>query len=133
LPDEVIQPRYKRLEQLVRSQSLTRHQALVGQEVELLLEGPSRTDPTRVSGRTRGNHLVHLPAGDDYAPGDIVLAEVVEAATNYAVAGPPVGIRRTPAGRATQAAIAAGDDWRPTAAPPTRMAPEGRSLPLALG
>ena len=134
LPDEVIRPRYERLERLVRAQSLSKHQALVGHEHELLLEGPSRTDPTRLSGRTRGNHLVHLPVGDGYAPGDIVITKVTEAATNYAVAAAPVGIRRTAAGRATEAAIAAGRDWRPVEAAPTRMAPEGRTpLPLALG
>ena len=133
LPDEVVQPRYKRLEELVRAQSLSKHKALVGEELELLIEGPSKTDPDRVSGRTRGNHLVHLPAGDGYAPGDIVVARVVEAATNYAIAGAPLGIRRTPAGRATEAAMAAGEGWRPVHAEPTRMAPEGRSLPLALG
>ncbi len=132
LDPAVITPRYKRLEELVRAQSLAKHQALVGREHELLVEGPSKTDPTRVSGRTRGNHLVHLPAGDGYAPGDLVTAEVTEAATNYAIAAAPSSIRRTPAGRATEAAMAAGEGWRPTEAP-TQMAPEGRSLPLALG
>ena len=134
LPGDVITPRYQRLERLVRAQSLTRHEALVGREHELLVEGPSKTDPTRVSGRTRGNHLVHLPAGDGYAPGDIVICEVVEASTNYVIAAAPVGIRRTRAGRATEAAMAAGEGWRPLDAAPTRMAPEGRAtLPLALG
>jgi tRNA-2-methylthio-N6-dimethylallyladenosine synthase len=134
IPSEVTTPRYKRLEALTRAQSLAKHQGLVGREHELLVEGPSKTDPSRVSGRTRGNHLVHLPAGDAYAPGDIVVAEVVEASTNYAIAAAPVGIRRTPAGRATRAAMDAGLDWRPVDDAPTRMAPEGRtSLPLALG
>ena len=87
-----------------------------------------------MSGRTRGNHLVHLPAGEGYAPGDFVTAEVVEASTNYAIAAAPSAVRRTAAGRATEAAIAAGEGWRPAQDAPTRMAPEGRtSLPLALG
>jgi tRNA-2-methylthio-N6-dimethylallyladenosine synthase len=43
-------------------QSLEAHQRLVGTDQELLIESPSKTDPSRWSARTRGNHLVHLPA-----------------------------------------------------------------------
>lgn len=129
----VVRPRYAALEQLVRSQSLAAHTALVGRTHELLVESPSRTDESRVSARTRGNHLVHLPAGPGYAPGDLVEAEVVEASTNYAVARAPSSVRRTAAGIATSQAMDAGHGWRPTEEPPTRMAPEGRSLPLLSG
>lgn len=127
---QVVRPRYAALEALVRRQSLHRHQALVGREHELLVESPSRTDDTRFSARTRGNHLVHLPVGDGYAPGDLVTARVTEASPNYVLAAAPSAVRRTAAGRATEAAIVAGEGWRPTSAPPTRMAPEGRSLPI---
>ncbi len=136
----VVKERYGRLEEAVRRHSAERHAALVGTDQELLIESPSKTDPTRYSGRTRGNHLVHLPAGPGYAPGDLVTATVTEAATNYVLADAPRAIRRTPAGLATEEALARGEDWRLTERAPTDGDPNavvasapGRSLPLALG
>lgn len=115
-PDEV-RDRYARLEALTRRQSAERHAGLVGRDLELLVESPSKTDPTRVSARTRGNHLVHLPAhdatagGDAYAPGDLVTARIVEATANYCLAEAPSAVTRTAAGRATEAALARGEGW----------------------
>jgi len=116
---EVMGQRYKRLEDLVREQSRAVHQGLVGSTQELLIESPSKTDASRWSGRTRGNHLVHLPAPHQvpgerpaFAPGDLVTAIVVEAATNYAVAGPATSVRHTEAGRAAAEAMARGEGWQ---------------------
>jgi tRNA-2-methylthio-N6-dimethylallyladenosine synthase len=115
VPPDVVAERYRRLETLTRDQSADTHRRLLGGHHELLVESPSRTDPSRLSGRTRGNHLVHFPAasatGFEYAPGDLVVVEVVEAATNYAVGSVPITVTRTAAGRATQAAVARGDGW----------------------
>jgi tRNA-2-methylthio-N6-dimethylallyladenosine synthase len=113
---EVVAERYGRLEALVRAHSRLAHERLVGTDQELLVEGPSKTDPSRWSGRTRGNHLVHLPAPGDgatggepaFAPGDLVVSPIVEAATNYALGAAATGIQRTSAGRAAAAAMAAG-------------------------
>jgi tRNA-2-methylthio-N6-dimethylallyladenosine synthase len=132
---EVVKERYGRLEALVRAQSRAAHQRLVGTAQELLVESPSKTDASRWSGRTRGNHLVHLPApatvpGEEpaFAPGDLVSVPVVEAATNYALAGPATAIRRTAAGRAAAAAMALGHGHRrPDDAPVMAGA---RSLPI---
>jgi tRNA-2-methylthio-N6-dimethylallyladenosine synthase len=137
VPPEVVKERYGRLETLVREQSRLAHQRLVGTDQELLIESPSKTDPTRWSGRTRGNHLVHLPAPDTsagepptFAPGDLVVAPVVEAATNYAIAGSPTTIRRTSAGQAAGDAMARGEGHlRPFDAPVTPGA-GSRSLPV---
>ncbi|MGM0618341.1 MAG: MiaB/RimO family radical SAM methylthiotransferase, partial [Actinomycetota bacterium] len=116
---EVVADRYRRLEPLVRRHSREAHDRLIGTEQELLVDSPSKTDPDRWSGRTRGNHLVHLPAArwssgttPDYAPGDLVTVRVTEAATNYALSGPALDVRRTDAGRATAAAMARGEGWR---------------------
>ncbi len=109
-PDAVAD-RYARLQAVTRGWSERRHHDLVGRDVEVLIESPSKTDPQRYSGRTRGNHLVHLPVGGGYAPGDLATVPVVEAAANYVLAGPPIDVCRTSAGRATEAAIAAGDGW----------------------
>ncbi len=138
VPPDVVADRYQRLERLVRQHSLEAHQRLVGTTQELLIESPSKSDPSRWSGRTRGNHLVHLPAPDlvpgvlpELAPGDLVHARVVEAANNYALAGPATAVRRTAAGLAAARAIADGDDWAvPQGAPVT---PGVRSLPVMTG
>ncbi len=134
VPPEVVADRYARLEPMVRSHSRQAHERLVGTEQELLIESPSKTDPSRWSGRTRGNHLVHLPAAEvdaagapSYAPGDLVVVPVTEAATNYALAGPVEAVRHTAAGRATAAAMARGDGWR---APANVPGPTGVSLPV---
>jgi tRNA-2-methylthio-N6-dimethylallyladenosine synthase len=127
VPPEVVADRYGRLEPLVRQHSREAHERLVGTDQELLVESPSKTDAARWSGRTRGNHLVHLPAPEmlpgqapPFAPGDLVTVPVVEAATNYALSGPATAVRHTPAGRAAAAGIASGDGWgRPADAPVT--------------
>ncbi len=135
VPPEVVAERYGRLEPMVRAHSLARHQALVGTAQELLIESPSKSDVRRWSARTRGNHLVHLPAAPDtpgeppaYAPGDLVVAEVLEAATNYALAAAPEQVRHTAAGRATARAMAAGDGWRTATVTPGVGA--ARPLPI---
>jgi tRNA-2-methylthio-N6-dimethylallyladenosine synthase len=134
---EVMRDRYKRLEDLVRQQSRDIHEALVGTTQELLIESPSKTDTSRWSGRTRGNHLVHLPApqyaiGEQptFAPGDLVIATIVEAATNYALAGPAISVRRTRAGIVAAAAMARGESWQLGGALDVRPPGIGTSLPV---
>ncbi|MTV24005.1 tRNA (N6-isopentenyl adenosine(37)-C2)-methylthiotransferase MiaB [Nitriliruptoraceae bacterium ZYF776] len=140
VPPEVMRDRYARLEPMVRQHSLEAHQRLVGTAQELLVESPSKTDPSRWSARTRGNHLVHLPApvadadgSVAFAPGDLVTATVREASANYAIADAASAVRRTAAGRATAEAMSRGEGWAlPLDQPATPPVP-GRSLPLAIG
>ncbi|MGH3442650.1 MAG: tRNA (N6-isopentenyl adenosine(37)-C2)-methylthiotransferase MiaB [Nitriliruptorales bacterium] len=129
VPPEVVRDRYQRLEVVTRGASARRHEELVGRDLEVLVESPSKTDPSRYSGRSRGNHLVHLPAGSGYAPGDFAVVRVVEATANYVVAAAPTQVRRTGAGRVTEAAMATGAGWSldPTEASPP---PVGEHLPL---
>jgi tRNA-2-methylthio-N6-dimethylallyladenosine synthase len=138
---EAVKERYQRLQAMTRQHSHDAHAGLVGTDQELLLESPSKKDADRLSGRTRGNHLVHLPRDDDaYAPGDLVVARITEAAANYAVAASPTSVRRTAAGIATAEAMARGDGWTlaqaapstPAGAPTGLTAPAGKSLPLVL-
>ena len=142
---EVVKERYQRLERLVRDQSRRAHERLVGTRAQLLVESPSKTDPARWSGRTRGNHLVHLPAPEltpgeppAFAPGDLVTVTVQEAATNYVLAGPAEAVEHTAAGRETARALACGEGWRLEAPPtPGMPAPEPvtgpRRLPVVSG
>jgi tRNA-2-methylthio-N6-dimethylallyladenosine synthase len=55
----------------------------VGAVAELMIEGPSKTDPARMSGRTRQNRLVHVPATAETVPGALVQAKLTHAAAHY--------------------------------------------------
>jgi len=79
----VVGERYQRLADLTRRLSLAGNQAQVGTVQELLLEGPSKTDAARVSGRTRTNRLVHVPAGPGVVPGALVQARLTRAAPHW--------------------------------------------------
>jgi tRNA-2-methylthio-N6-dimethylallyladenosine synthase len=72
VPAEVVTERFARLKVVVDRSSLARHEARIGRVEEIVVEGPSRKDPSVLSGRTRQNKLVHfrpeLPAGDGRRP-----------------------------------------------------------------
>ncbi|MGH8903490.1 MAG: tRNA (N6-isopentenyl adenosine(37)-C2)-methylthiotransferase MiaB [Egibacteraceae bacterium] len=95
----VMDDRFNRLTELTRALSAASHARQVGRVVELLIEGPSKTNPDRMSGRTRENRLVHVPTTPEATPGAFVHARLTSAATHYllgevtdahACAAPPV-------------------------------------------
>src|SRR4029453_6671594 len=70
VPPDVVKDRFQRLLKLQERISLEANRALVGTEVELLVEqSTSKTNPTRMSGRTRTNKLCHFPAATVEGPG----------------------------------------------------------------
>ena len=79
----VMDERFTRLAALTKELSAASHARQVGSVQELLIEGPSKTDETRLSGRTRHNRLVHVPAVDGVGAGDLVRARLTEAAAHY--------------------------------------------------
>ena len=58
VPQEVREERLQRLLALVNEIAGRRYEALVGRRVEILVEGPSRRNPERLTGRTRCNKIV---------------------------------------------------------------------------
>jgi tRNA-2-methylthio-N6-dimethylallyladenosine synthase len=60
VPHEVKVERMGRLIEVVQRRARERAQRFVGRTVEVLVEGPSRTDPTRLRGRTRHNKVVNF-------------------------------------------------------------------------
>jgi tRNA-2-methylthio-N6-dimethylallyladenosine synthase len=81
LPDQVPHPvkreRMERLVELVQRRAAERGQRFVGRTMEVLVEGPSRTDPARLRGRIRENKTVNF---DGVAsPGDLVDVEITGA------------------------------------------------------
>src|SRR5260370_24821873 len=58
VPDSVKEARNHNLLELVNSWAKRRSEPFVGQEVEILCAGPSKTNQKRLMGRTRGNTIV---------------------------------------------------------------------------
>jgi tRNA-2-methylthio-N6-dimethylallyladenosine synthase len=68
VPKAVVQERFDRLVDAQERISYEHNLVVVGSTVEVLVEGPSKKDPSRTTGRTRTNKLVHfagsVPAGE---------------------------------------------------------------------
>ncbi len=60
VPHAVKRERMQRLVELVQRRAQERSQRFVGRTMEVLVEGPSRNDPTRLRGRTRHNKTVNF-------------------------------------------------------------------------
>ncbi|HET6448643.1 MAG TPA: tRNA (N6-isopentenyl adenosine(37)-C2)-methylthiotransferase MiaB [Conexibacter sp.] len=88
LPDQVAHPvkveRMERLVEVIQRRARERAQRFVGRTLEVLVEGPSRTDPTRLRGRSRHNKAVNFTGLA--RPGEYVQVEVASA-TSQTLAG----------------------------------------------
>ena len=77
VPHPVKRERMERLVKLVQRRATERAQRFVGREMEVLVEGVSRTDETRLRGRTRHNKAVNFDG--TAKPGELVDVEILEA------------------------------------------------------
>ena len=84
LPDEVKAERIERLIELCQRVALERNRGRVGRVEQVLVEGPSRTDPARLRGRTRRNTTVNFPG--EARPGELVDVRI-EGATSTTLRG----------------------------------------------
>lgn len=82
VPEKIKKERFQRLLELQNKISLELNQKMVGKVEEVLIEGTSKTDETKLSGRTRGNKIVILE-GDRNLIGQIVPVKITEAQTWY--------------------------------------------------
>jgi tRNA-2-methylthio-N6-dimethylallyladenosine synthase len=80
---EVIRDRMERLMEVVERTALDKHEARIGVVEEVLVDGPSKTDPAMWSGRTRHAKLLHFAPEATTAAGDIVTARVATAAPHW--------------------------------------------------
>jgi tRNA-2-methylthio-N6-dimethylallyladenosine synthase len=85
LPVEVTAERMERLRAVVERSALRKHGARVGRVEEVVVEGPSKRDPSVTTGRTAQNKLVHFAAPDGRPPasGSIALVTVTGAARHH--------------------------------------------------
>jgi tRNA-2-methylthio-N6-dimethylallyladenosine synthase len=88
LPHAVKRARMERLVEAVQRRATEQAERFVGRTMEVLVEGASRTDESRLRGRTRHNKTVHFPADPAAppAPGELVEVEVT-GATSTTLAG----------------------------------------------
>jgi tRNA-2-methylthio-N6-dimethylallyladenosine synthase len=84
VPHEVKVERMQRLVEVVQRRAHERAQRFVGRTLDVLVEGPSRTDPSRLRGRSRHNKAVNFSGLA--SPGEIVPVEI-HAATSQTLAG----------------------------------------------
>jgi tRNA-2-methylthio-N6-dimethylallyladenosine synthase len=84
VPHPIKRERMQRLVELVQRRSRERAQRFVGRTMEVLAEGPSRTDPAKLRGRIRHNKTVNFDGVAE--PGDLVEVEIT-AATSTTLAG----------------------------------------------
>jgi tRNA-2-methylthio-N6-dimethylallyladenosine synthase len=87
LPHDVKRERMERLVEVVQRRATERAQRFVGRTMDVLVEGPSRTDPDRLRGRTRHNKTVNFPGAA--SPGEMAHVEI-ESATSTTLAGAEV-------------------------------------------
>jgi tRNA-2-methylthio-N6-dimethylallyladenosine synthase len=84
IPHPVKVERMERLVEVVQRGAAERAQRFVGREIEVLVEGTSRTDETRLRGRSRHNKAVNFEGTAQ--PGEFVIVEV-ESATSQTLMG----------------------------------------------
>jgi tRNA-2-methylthio-N6-dimethylallyladenosine synthase len=77
IPDEVKRDRIERLVEVVQRVAAERNAQRVGMVEEVLVEGPSRTEPELLRGRTRRNTTVNFSG--DAAPGELVSVTIAGA------------------------------------------------------
>ena len=77
VPHEVKTERMGRLVEVVQRRAAERARRFVGRRVEVLVEGPSRTDPSRLRGRSRHNKVVNFSGVA--RPGELAWVDVTDA------------------------------------------------------
>ncbi|MBT5275404.1 tRNA (N6-isopentenyl adenosine(37)-C2)-methylthiotransferase MiaB [Ilumatobacter sp.] len=80
---DVASERFQRLRIVVERSALLKHEARVGRVEEVLVEGPSKRDPSAISGRTRQNKLVHFTPPRPLRTGSYAAVRVVRAAPHF--------------------------------------------------
>jgi tRNA-2-methylthio-N6-dimethylallyladenosine synthase len=88
LTDRFVDPavageRFQRLRVVIERSALAKNQARIGRIEEVLVEGPSKKNPSVTTGRTRQNKLVHFAPPSPLRAGSYATVEVTEAAPHH--------------------------------------------------
>lgn len=82
---EVAAERMERLRTVIQRTSLIRNQERIGRIEEVLVEGPSRRNPDRLSGRTKQNRLIHFTSPQPLRPGSYANVLMTGASATHVV------------------------------------------------
>jgi tRNA-2-methylthio-N6-dimethylallyladenosine synthase len=88
IEERVKEERNQDLLRVVNESARYAGERLVGREVEVLCEGPSKTNPARLMGRTRTNKIVVFE-GDEKLAGEILDVRI-QRANGFSLYGTPV-------------------------------------------
>jgi tRNA-2-methylthio-N6-dimethylallyladenosine synthase len=75
--------RFERLRVVIERSALARHRARIGRVEEVLVEGPSRKDPSVLTARTRQLKLVHFAPPRPLRPGSYASVDITAAAPHH--------------------------------------------------
>lgn len=81
IPEDVKQERLRTLNEVIKKQAKTHNEPFVGKTVEVLVEGPSKRNPKRLTGRTPNNHVVNF---DTNQPFEQIIGQLVPVTINEA-------------------------------------------------
>ncbi|MCD9624886.1 MiaB/RimO family radical SAM methylthiotransferase [Rhabdothermincola salaria] len=79
----VVGERFDRLRVVVERSALAKHQARIGRTEEVVVEGPSKRDPSVLTGRTTQNKLVHFASERPLRAGTLAETLVVGAGPHF--------------------------------------------------
>ena len=91
--EDVKNERLARLFALVETQQQAHLQSLVGQELSVLVEGPSPGDTGRFAGRSERNEIVHLLAPDGTDPTGQLVTVTIDEPFRHSLSGYMVGAK----------------------------------------
>jgi len=80
---DVVAERFERLRVVVERSALARHHARIGRVEEVVVEGPSKRDPSVLTGRTAQNKLAHFASSVPLRPGTLAAVRVVGAGPHF--------------------------------------------------
>ncbi len=103
---DVAAERMQRLRAVVERSSRLGNEARIGRIERLIVEGPSKRNPDRLTGRTQHNRLVHFEPPGPIRAGSLVEVAITEASTTHML-GTFVEVLRGPSHR-TRIPVAAG-------------------------
>ena len=78
IPDDIKHDRFNRLVEAINKKVVIKNKEYEGKVVEVLVEGPSKNDETKLTVRTRNGKLVNF-AGDEKLVGELVNLKIVRA------------------------------------------------------
>ena len=87
VPEETKDDRLARLFAVVDEQQQAHLQSLVGQELQVLVEGPSPGDTGRFTGRSQRNEIVHLIAPEGVDPTGQLVAVTIDKPYRHSLSG----------------------------------------------